>query len=317
MSTAIRTRLRRYADHSLQPNDRILLLADNTPEFFAELLAAWHAGAAAIPIDCSLSKFEIGNIIRAAEPRFAIRTGPNPVGWDQACPLLEAPASAAPASDPSPGYRLDDDALILFTSGSTGAPKGVVHTHRSLLAQWTRLRQSLGTAPYARTLCLLPVYFGHGLICNALFPLLSGCDLYLGPAFTPQMLARLSRVIDEHRITAMSSVPTMWRLALRLSPRPKNDSLERVHCGSAPLSADLWSRIAEWAGAPVVNTYGITETASWLGGSLDESGPRDGRIGKAWGGEIRVFQPGPGGDPSPVVECAPGAEGHVWLARRR
>jgi long-subunit acyl-CoA synthetase (AMP-forming) len=76
---------------------------------------------------------------------------------------------------------LDDEALILFTSGTTGNPKGVVPTHRSLLARWTGPRQSLGVETFHRTLCLLPTHFGHGLICNSLFPWLSGQTLIVIP----------------------------------------------------------------------------------------------------------------------------------------
>ena len=301
----------------LQPGDRALLLASNTLEFFAELFAVWMAGAAAIPADSSLSAFELDNLLAASEARLTVRTDSQPVRWEPAHGIVDGTIcpEAEPEAAPHAGaqFRLDDDALILFTSGSTGQPKGVVHTHRSLLAQWTRLRQALGVETYQRTLCLLPVFFGHGLICNALFPLVSGCDVYLGPAFTPAMLASLAATIDEHGITAMSSVPALWRLALRLSGSPRGGTLRRVHCGSAPLSADLWQRIRDWSGgAEVVNTYGITETASWLGGSLGEA-PRDGLIGRAWGGEIRVLRTGQALEGlSADSECAAGETGYVW-----
>jgi acyl-CoA synthetase (AMP-forming)/AMP-acid ligase II len=292
-----------------------MLLAANTLEFFVELLAVWQNGAAAIPADAGLTSFELDQLAAAAEPRLIVATANGNAPGRPGAPVIcsaEAPRTLGD-SHPASLLHLDDDALILFTSGSTGQPKGVVHTHRSLLAQWHSLRQVLGTSQYSRTLCLLPVYFGHGLICNCLYPLLSGCDLYLGPAFSPDVVSQLGRWIDQHAITAMSSVPTLWRLALPLARPPRGQTLRRVHCGSAPLGADLWSRISEWASsAEVVNTYGITETASWVAGSVGAGMPEDGLIGNGWGSEIRI---GPRSDmcPTRAEACPAGETGYVWI----
>jgi acyl-CoA synthetase (AMP-forming)/AMP-acid ligase II len=96
-----------------------------------------------------------------------------------------------------------------------------VHTHRSLRARWIGLRQALDVESFRRTLCLLPTHFGHGLICNCLFPWLSGCDLFVTPPFQPDLLMRLGSLVDEHRITFLSSVPSMWRVALKLARPPR------------------------------------------------------------------------------------------------
>lgn len=312
----VSARARRCHAMGVKSGERVLLLADNTLEFFAELLGVWMAGATAVPVDAALSSFELDNLASAAEPRVIVVTGKGNLPGNAQAPMVSTHDIAAARSDSTLAsrVRLDDEALILFTSGSTGQPKGVVHTHRSLAARWHSLRQALGTECYLRTLCLLPVYFGHGLICNCLFPLLSGCDLHLGPAFTPALLSVLGRYIDEQKITAFSSVPTLWRLALRLSKPPETGGLRRVHCGSAPLSRDLWRKASEWAGVEVVNTYGITETASWLAGSLGAGEFQDGLVGNGWGSDIRVLNT-PQSPPAAIqdVECAPGETGYVWV----
>jgi acyl-CoA synthetase (AMP-forming)/AMP-acid ligase II len=213
-------------------------------------------------------------------------------------------------------FMLDQPALILFTSGTTGAPKGVVHTHRSLRARWEALKQNLGLASFRRTLCLLPTHFGHGLVCNCLFPWLSGMDLLILPAFDPRVLVDLGALIDRHGVTSLSSVPAVWRIVLRMTRPPAAHTLERVLCGSAPLSAEMWKGIQQWSGArEVLNAYGITETASWVAGTtMPYFTPEDGLIGEAWGTEIKILKNG-GSDISPtfITACAPGESGSVWI----
>lgn len=319
----------RVADHharGLVPGDRVFIHFGNCNEFFVELLAAWRAGACAVPIDTGLTRFEIETLATWAKPRFSIWHGHDEPDAIEALgrlgveivDVVESEASPALSrSRPSPaGIRLDDDALILFTSGTTGEPKGVVHTHRSLRARWISLRDHLGVEAHRRTLCFLPTHFGHGLICNCLFPWLSGCDLYIEPPFRAESLARLGAVVDEHEITFLSSVPAAWRIACRISRPPQKKTLERVFVGSAPLTAQLWEDVRAWTGASgVLNAYGITETGSWLAGTtLPEFTPEDGLVGKAWGGVIRVLKHGaPGAPDDPASACAADEPGYVWV----
>ena len=91
------------------------------------------------------------------------------------------------------------------------------------------MQQSLGLESYRRTLCLLPTHFGHGLICNCLFPWLSGQHLFVGPPYRPDLVMRLGTLLDKYGITFMSSVPSLWKLALKSSKPPESGTLKRVH----------------------------------------------------------------------------------------
>jgi oxalate---CoA ligase len=323
VSRRVHERVSYYRARGFARGDRVFIHFGNCNEFFAELLAIWRAGGCAIPIDSRLTPFEIETLAAWARPRFSAWLGDADATVRASLLRLRVELVDAAESQPSrpapagtPGYRLDDDALILFTSGTTGQPKGVVHTHRSLLARWTSLRDHLGLDAFRRSLCLLPTHFGHGLICNCLFPWLAGCDLYVLPPFKPEVVAQLAQVVDEHQITFMSSVPTVWRLAQRISRPPQARSLQRVFVGSAPLSAALWETVREWSGTPhVFNSYGITETGSWLAGTTGpDFVPEDGLVGVAWGGELRVLN---SSEPDAVASSdaarKPGESGHVWV----
>lgn len=309
-------RLQALIADGIQPGDRVLIHFGNRLEFFAELLAIWQSGACAIPVDARLTPFEVQKLATAAKAKFNVvddNTSDATLEIISGSSVrhtqdLEKEGTVGQAPAVSVVFpRLDDDALILFTSGSTGQPKGVVHTHRSLLARWTTLEQSLGLDRYQRSLCLLPTHFGHGLICNCLFPWLSGCDLFIAPPFKAELIMHLGEIIDEHEITFMSSVPSVWNLALKTASPPARGSLQRVHVGSAPLSENTWLQVQQWTGTnEVFNAYGITETGSWVAGTTGgKVVPESGLIGEAWGASIRVLD---GERP-----CEPGEAGMVWL----
>ena len=127
---------------------------------------------------------------------------------------------------------------------------------------------------------------------------------------------KLGSVLDEHDITFMSSVPSVWRLALKTARPPQSKKLKRVFCGSAPLSAHLWKEIQEWSGTKeVFNAYGITETGSWVAGTtVPGFTPEDGLIGEPWGAVVKILQStSTEMPPSLAEECAPDESGYVWL----
>jgi oxalate---CoA ligase len=289
-SVKLRTELLRW--HGVSKGVPVALSQTASPEFFADLLAIWSCGAQAICLDVALTSAERANVAAFSSAKLVLLAhGGLPGSWSLQTLMLsdlvqERKAKTAPQTA---GAMLDDPALILFTSGTTGDPKGVVHSFRSIQARLALNAMAIGLGPSDTALLTLPVHFGHGLIGNALSPLFAGARLVVPPKGLT-LASRLGSIIDEHGITFLSSVPALWRMAMKLSPKPKSSSLRRVHVGSAPLSIDLLHRIEDWVGCEVHNCYGITETANWISGASSRDPlMRDGFVGRPWGGSAAVL----------------------------
>ncbi len=278
LDARIAARAAALAGLGLARDARVVVAEADPVDFVIAMFAAWRAGLAAVAVNPGLAGAEQQTVLQATGAAAwlgELRTAPPPAG---------AGRTGAAAA-----LGRDAPALILMTSGTTGRPKGIAHSLDSLAARLAANLAEIGAPVLAETLCVLPVFFGHGLIGNVLTPLLAGGHVQLWPTPTAAEMARLTPHIEATGIRFMSSVPSFWKLALRLAPPPARP-LARVHVGSAPLSSASWQAIADWAGTRnVFNMFGMTETANWIsGGRLDEAGGRDGYVGRPWGGSFAV-----------------------------
>lgn len=281
-------------DRDIGKDDIVLICHGGTPSFFADLLALWELGACAACLNPALTANEIETVVKFVDPAaFLLGPGQGLKEVSAACPQfdLDTAARKAPPITATKTPALKAPALILFTSGTTGDPKGVVHTFASVQARLVHNRKFLDNNVLCRTLCVLPTYFGHGLIGNCLTPLMAGRHLLLFQNPGIKGAGALGNVIDDNVISFLSSVPSFWNVVLKVSPKPLGKSLQRISVGSAPLSAELWQAIVNWAGTDnVCNMYGITETANWVAGACArELTIENGLVGNMWGGEAAVL----------------------------
>jgi acyl-CoA synthetase (AMP-forming)/AMP-acid ligase II len=271
--------------------DRVVVWHGGSGRFFGDLLGIWKIGAGAVCLNPSTTEEELRRIVDFVGASVVLDDGVTRLASDITATVLDSGSFEDAGETHRAESFLDDDALILFTSGTTGTPKGVVHTFRSLLARVTLNQLHIPRELRTQTLSVLPTHFGHGLIGNCLTPLLDRQTLLLAPANNLDVTGNLGAIVDDHEITFMSSVPTLWKRVLGSVDRPAKGTLQRVNVGSAPLSAELWHGIAEWAGTQdVFNMYGITETANWIAGAtLADGDISDGLVGTMWGGSAAVM----------------------------
>jgi acyl-CoA synthetase (AMP-forming)/AMP-acid ligase II len=289
LATAVSSRATALRAAGLAPGGMAAMCHKAGIVLLVDLLAAWQLGAAALVLSPTITLPERLRIIDWAKPDCWI--GDDNVGRVPCLPpQLADPgaASGVPSEIATDGH---DPALVLLTSGTTGRPKGVVLSHQALRTRLTANVSQIGRPDLIRSLALLPLHFGHGLIGNSLTPLFAGATLLLWTDPGVEGLAGLGAVIDEHAVTFLSSVPSLWRVALRVAARPSRGSLRRVHIGSEPLPLDLWQAVSGWAGTRrVLNMYGMTEAANWISGaSLEEAGVAEGAVGRPWSGTWRVM----------------------------
>jgi O-succinylbenzoic acid--CoA ligase len=258
---------------------RVGLLASTRIGFFAALHACWRAGQTVVPLDTKLTSGELERRLDRASTDLLVCEGATEAAALTAasCPVatLDAPTDdrvdalqPGPPEGPVPTpatWARSDTAVIMFTSGTTGEPKGVRLTLGNLVASATGSAFRLGVSPEDRWLDCLPAYHMGGL-APAVRTALYGTRLVVQQSFDAD---RTADALDSYGITGVSLVPTQLKRLLDSGWTP-SDTLSTVLLGGAPASQDLLDRAHE-TGVPVYPTYGMTETAS----QVTTATPRD------------------------------------------
>jgi len=159
-----------------------------------------------------------------------------------------------------PEITPDDPAIILYTSGTTGEPKGVVLSHWNLVINAMDIANALEFHD-ERMMCILPLHHTNGQVINFLTPLSSGGSVLLSPAYNVLGLSGFWQNVINYKVNVIDMVPTVLTILNSLKTREKPDlaSLKYVICGAAQLTIELQEQFEARYQCPVVQEYGLTE----------------------------------------------------------
>jgi long-chain acyl-CoA synthetase len=266
----------------------------NRPEFCVAAVGALRAGCVAMPIGLGTSNRETERILAESGARLLVG-GTEPAGDTTAVPVLEPPALDVAEQAEFPGSAGDEDlAVLVYTSGASGVPRGVMLSHRALLTnldQCAALRPAPVTAA-DRVLLALPLFHAYGLGPGLLQVCHAGACAVLLDRFEPG--AALA-AIERHLVTTVIGVPTMYRALLQLPTERLRAGLATVRLftsGAAPLPPDVLDGIREVTGLGVFEGYGLSETGPVLTTTLATGRAKPGSVGRPVPGvELRLVDP--------------------------
>jgi long-chain acyl-CoA synthetase len=286
-------------ERGVEPGDRVVICMPNCPEFVYSYLGASLAGAVVVPLNLMLTPEEIMFVLRDCTPRVvlvhpavAARMSITPppgaeallralvVTGDEVLARIAAlspdgplPGDAPPAdARPLPSYPRfagktprpaivagDTPCAILYTSGTTGRPKGAVLSHRNFLANVRQMDDASDLGPDERFLCVLPMFHSFGWTVCVLFALYLGARITILDAFRPRDTLR---ALAEDRVSVFCGVPAMFAVLAQSAAEPQPmPHLKLTVSGGAPLPEPVIRAFEAKFGAVLYEGYGLSEAS--------------------------------------------------------
>ena len=266
------------AELGLASGDRVAVLLPNGLEIVETYAAAAKLGAISVPLNPMFTPREIEYVVNNSGARLFVTSTRDAarvlalrdrlpslrqivVAGDEtpgAVPFARVAAAPPPSSFPAVGG--DDVAMILYTSGTTGNPKGAMLTHAGLLDNARAVVEAVGFRESDRSLCVLPLFHLFAIAFDFLQMMTAGASTVIVERFDAEAALR---AIERHRVSVLVGVPTMFIYLLQHPERPHHDlsSLRIGDTGGGPVPSALKVQYQLEVGMTLLESYGLTEAS--------------------------------------------------------
>jgi long-chain acyl-CoA synthetase len=278
----------RLLEAGVEPGDRVAVRLPTSPDFAVTLFGVMRAGGIAVPISPQSPGPELHELLEHSGARLVVEREPSA---DLPANVTSVAPSVSPGEPVDVGRGGEDIAVISYTSGTTGPPRGVMLSHRALLAN---IRQLSEIKPPVlersdRVLITIPLFHVYGLGPGLLQSTALGAMIVLAERFDAQ---RALEACAKYRVTSIAGVPAMYAEFAALPAQELGaglSSIRRLTSGAAPLHPKVLAAIREATGLGVFEGYGLTECAPVVTTTMVTGYPKPGSVGSPLPGvEVRL-----------------------------
>ncbi|MFX4261872.1 long-chain-fatty-acid--CoA ligase [Pelotomaculum propionicicum] len=250
-------------------HDNVALYARNSAEFIFSYMAIASLGGVVVPLNTMLTPREIAFILKDAEVKHVITdkdinfSGQFEEGSGPPIKVFIADIEKETADKryPDPSAVLikeSDPCVILYTSGTTGRPKGALLSHNNLVSNARAFSEATESGPDDNTLCVLPMFHSFGWTCTIATPLYNGASITIVETFLPKDVIA---TIRDHGITLVAGVPAMYNFYTSLAKPEDLAGVRLFVSGGASLPMEILERFHEKTKKHVIEGYGLSEAS--------------------------------------------------------
>ena len=306
------------AAFGLAKDEKVILLQSNSRGFILSYFSCGYCGGVPIPVNTSLREEELAYLIEDSQAKYILTTEElavnipkkyksNKKELDNALQLLilKSEEEIQPVKE-LPEVYAEDFAMILYTSGTTGHPKGVLLTYKNLLSEANNIKNGHGLRADDVVLCVLPWFHINGLVITLITSVLTGSRIIVTKKFS---VSRFWSLVDEYKITWFSGVPTMYsHLISRGKPEDLDiSSMRFARSASSSLPVAVLEEFEKEYGIPIIESYGITEGCSQITTNpMPPKTRKAGSVGMPVGNRIKIVD-------ADGKELPPMREGEVMM----